>query len=138
MITAMLILAFFVAKGLVEGMVMIQPQDSMADMGSSTHGVRSHRWFEFYHMFSLARDVALILVVAALFRHHPNPVVLLGTLTLGWQATESAYNFSRYHCPFTDHENLLGAIPVDGIRAWLTHILRIGIGMGLVIGGHFV
>lgn len=51
-------LIWFSLRGIVEGMIMVQPGDGMFLTGMS-EGVRGHLWFWAYHLLAAARDVSL-------------------------------------------------------------------------------
>lgn len=53
-------LFWFTLRGIVEGMIMIQPGDAMFLAGME-EGVRGHAWFWAYHLLAAARDISLMI-----------------------------------------------------------------------------
>ncbi len=107
LIFILICLLYFTLKGLVEGIVMVKPQDAMHDMGYNCDGPRSHICFGGYHWLALGRDAAMIAAVwwATYFG---TIAAIPGVLLLGWELTETAYSLSRYAMIWPGQENILG------------------------------
>ena len=136
-ITGLFVLAWFAAKGLIEGMTMTRYTDKMAspDAPDDLDGVRVHRWFKWYHQLRDFRDVLLALAVASVFLFGiPNPAITSGLFIIGWELVEIIYSIARYR-GIVKHENLFGIFCIDGTAVYAIHSARFLIGAVLFIGG---
>lgn len=125
-------------RGAVEGMVMTRYTDIMAasDAPDDMDGVRVHRWFRVYHIACIARDAALMSCIMALWYFTIPPVTAIaGSLFIGWELFEAAYNSMRHGTPVTAHENFFGIKSIDGKAVWTIHLARVLVGAALIVGG---
>lgn len=114
--------------GIMQGMCMIQPRDIMSIRGfhdPDLCGPRRHVWFRWYHqgwIITLAVFAAVILIGERII---PQGYYMLmaGAGFIGWEASELAYNWTRYRTLFMKHENVFGILPVDN-KVLAIHIFR--------------
>jgi len=139
-----LILAWMALRGVVEGMIMIQFSDPMyvGHEDKNVEGVRCHQWFKTYHWLCIARDAVLVaLVASAIFADHlchiSKMLSLTGVCIVGWELTETAYNYTRFRRFVTEHENVMGAFDLNGWPVWLLHSGRWIVGGALIVAGIF-
>ena len=126
-------LVYFIMRGVVEGIIMVLPNDTMYEVGPY-QGPRSHIWFRAYHLFALIRDAALIAVVW-LAADWVNVIPAIpALLLLGWEMTEIMYSTTRYARTIPNQENVfgLGWTFRGASLAWL-HTARITGGILLLV-----
>jgi hypothetical protein len=125
-------LSYFVVRGVIEGMVMIQPRDAMHENGLEG-GPRAHIWFGAYHVFTVGRDILLIAAVWEASRWTCALSALPGVLLLGWELTAILYSTTRYALLWPAQENVLGTgIRISGSNLTLLHTFRIAMGILLL------
>lgn len=132
-------------RGIREGMTMIQSIDQLSYLSTlgktefksyPDTGVRTHKWFRWYHLISVIELVAAMAVGAELYAQFPNIVTCGGLFILSWEIVEIWYAYARFHVFITGHENFLGlGINIDKVPVITWHVLRTVAGCALIIGG---
>lgn len=132
------------ARGIHEGMIMVMPFDRLSI--ANTPGVRNHRWFEHYHIVSVARSLAVAVVGALLCAWWRSLIILplVGSLFLLWESTEIGYAVARdgkmiYTAHDAPHEHIdfadIVSIDVAETIVYLLHAARVVVGITLIITG---
>jgi hypothetical protein len=151
MVLAILLIVYLALRGFLEGMIMTKHTDPMAGTVKE-EGVRSHRWFKWYHRISQWCDIYAAIIgavtvcivmkinvfdffLALLKGHNLNWWYISGGFVIGWGLLEMLYNYDRCGKFFQCHENFLGVWQIKGDMVYYIHSARLLIGIALFIGG---
>ena len=134
---------FGMFRGYKEGMVMIQPQDPNASYYVTAWeiGVRSHKWFKYYHTLSCLIFLSFFFLVFFMLDIPFSILYLIGIIFLQWELFELFYSFSRYG-KFIENEHPERILAFDAVIAtlsrkaeWVFHGLRMAAAVILLIIG---
>ena len=104
-LVVLLAVLFGFARGIVEGMRMIQSSDVMCLYGHE--GVRRHRWFAYYHRLSVL-VFAFFALGYGMFVRMPFDFELTALcIFILWETAELGYSVARYGKLIPEYENLI-------------------------------
>lgn len=138
------ILALGLVWGICEGMTMTQFTDPNYRQNLTQYeaGIRSHKWFGFYHALDML-TISFAFLVGDFYRLSTckDYLLVFGAIILGWELKEVGYGLARWNrLDETEHFDFMDLWSIQitkTLTVWL-HIIRVIIGAGLIFGGYLL